>query len=66
MEQPYPLLIEILESRAFAAAFDASRSYKGEEGEQAPSGELVDVVHEFTRDDILAAKERRARQLGEA
>lgn len=66
MGQPYPLLIEILEARAFAASYDATRSYKGDDGEQPPSGELVDLVHEFTRDDVLDAVARRAEQLGEA
>lgn len=64
MGQPYPLLIEVLEARAFAAAYDATRSYKGEEGEKPPSGELVDLVHEFTRDDVLDAMAKRVEQLG--
>lgn len=63
MQQPYPLVVEIMEARAFAAAHEATRTYKGDEGEPEPAGELVDIVNDFTREDVMAAVARHKEKL---
>jgi len=62
--QPLPMVIEILEARAFGSIYEATRNPV--EGEEAPSGFLADLVREFTRADVKRHKDETRKKRAHA
>jgi len=62
MAQPYPLLMEIIETRAFVATWEHIEAARADDSVKPPSGPLTDLIMRFKGADVAASawKARRS------
>ena len=55
MAQPLPLLVEIMETRAFVETWQRIEDARADETVRAPSGPITDLIMEFRAADVAAS-----------
>jgi len=55
MAQPYPLLMEIIETRAFTATWTRIEEARADDGVKPPSGPLTDLIMQMKAQDVAAS-----------
>jgi hypothetical protein len=58
MAQPYPMLMEIIETRAFVSTYEAIEAARADNDVRPPDGPVTDTIMQFRAADLAARKAR--------